>query len=313
MIVAAGDGPPYYVVAGDLWAELERPAGDWRSRDVLPGESGDVARFSVGGADRLDFVRRGQDFWLEAPITDLADEGTVSRFLSGLTGLEVEEFVDGSPDLERFGLAPAPAGVIEVERVDGSSWRLELGAGSDTGEGGQIYARTEGAVIRIADLLGEDMVRAADEWRSLDWTTLKVFEVDVVEVVDEAGDLSFERINGEWVRDGEPVEFNVVSDLLYAMTGTKAEALDAESSVTSEPVPTVVLNPGAGEERLEVFEPQADRFPARNAGRETVLLLGGDRVRDIRSRIADARAAEALDSSESAPSEASAPEEVSDG
>ncbi len=200
-----------------------------------------------------------------------------------------------------------------MERVDGSSWRLELGAASDTGEGEQIYARTEGAVIRVADRLGEDMVRAADEWRSLDWATLKVFEVDGVEVVDEAGDLSFERINGEWVRDGEPVEFNVVSDLLYAMTGTKAEALDAESSVTSEPVLTVVLNPGAGEERLEVFEPQADRFPARNAGRETVLLLGGDRVRDIRSRIADARAAEALDSSEARRAEASAPEEVSDG
>ena len=133
-----------------------------------------------------------------------------------------------------------------------------------------------------------------------------------MEVVDAAGDLSFERIGGEWVRDGEPVDFNVVSDLLYAITGTKAEALDAESAAASEPVLTVVLNPGEGEERLEVFEPRADRFPARNAGRETVLWLGGDRVRDVRSKIADARAAEALESSEAAPSGVSEPEEVSD-
>jgi hypothetical protein len=301
MIVEAGDGPPFHVVAGDLWAELERPAGEWRSRDVFPGESDEIARFSLGAAEgRLVLARRGEDFWLEAPIVDRADEGTVSRFLTALTGLEIEEFVDDVPALEEYGLAPSPAAELEVVLADGSPWKLELGATSGGEAEDRVYARAEDAVVLIADRLGEDLARPADEWRSLDWTTLKVFEIDGVQIADAEGPVSLERESGQWERDGEQIDFNVVSDLLYAITGSKAEALDVAEATVGEPVLSVTLNPGEGEEVLEIFEARADRFPARTSGRETILWLGGDRVRDIRSRLAEARAAAAAEASEGA-------------
>lgn len=296
MIVTAGDGPPYYVVETALWTELERPAGEWRSKDVFPGASDDIARFALGdGRDRVVVARRGEDFWLEVPIVDRADEGTVARFLTALTGLEVVEFVDGAPALEQYGLAPSPAAELEVVLADGSSWKLELGASSGVESNDRVYARAEGSVILIADLLAEHLTRPADEWRSLEWATLKVFEIDAVDIEDAEGALSLERVNGQWERDGEQVDFNIVSDLLYAVTGTKAEALDADEASAGEPVLSVILNPGEAEELLEIFEPHGDRFPARTGSREANLWLGGDRVRDIRSRLAEARSAETLE------------------
>jgi len=294
MVVATGDGAPYYVVANGLWSELARPAGEWRSRDVFPGEPDDVARFALTGeGERVAVARRGDELWLEAPRVDRADEGTVSRFLSALTGLQVEEFVDDpDPAAESFGVEP-PSGIVEVVREDGTAWKLELGAPAGGEEGGR-WARAEGRVVRVADSLAEDLAREPDGWRSLAWATLAVYEIDAFEVRDADGSVSFVRVSGQWERDGEQVEFNAVSDLLYAITGTKAEALDAGAAVAGEPVLAVTLSPGDDEQLLEVFDSGGDRFPARTSGRETTLWLGGDRVRDIRSKLAAARAAESL-------------------
>ena len=296
IVVATGDGPPFHVVAGDLWSELERPGGEWRSRQVFPGEQDEIASVTLSGGDQtVSLARRDGEFWIEAPVEDRADEGTVSRFLAALTGLEVDEFVDGEPGVELAdqGLAPASA-TIEVTREDASTWTLELGGpASDDSE--RRYARAEGVTMMLADGLAEDLARAANEWRSLEWATLEVFEIDSAEMSDETGTLSFARVDGQWERDGEPVEFGVVSDLLYAIQGSKAEALDAGDALAGEPVLSVTLNPGEGSQRLEIFEPDGDRYPARASGREATLWLGGDRVRDIRGRLAEARSAEPLE------------------
>jgi hypothetical protein len=86
------------------------------------------------------------------------------------------------------------------------------------------------------------------------------------------------------------VDFNLVSDLLYAVTGSKAVALDA--TPTGEPILEITLDPGEGEQRLAVFAARDDRHPATAGDRDTALWLGGDQVRDLTARLQAVRDAD---------------------
>ncbi|MCZ6506912.1 MAG: DUF4340 domain-containing protein [Acidobacteria bacterium] len=297
MIVATAETGPFHVVAKSLWNELDRDVGDWRSRDVFPGERDQIARLILQrGDERLILARRGDDFFVESPLVDRADEGTVSRFLDALVGLEVGDFVDGveEPLAATYGLAPAAAS-LEVITADGMAWHLDLGlaAGGPEGDEEGIYARAGGQIYILADSLGEDLARPLEEWRSLAWSTLQVYEIDRLEISDAAGTVVLEREGADWRRDGGRVEYSPVSDLLYAIVGTKAEALDAGEQ-GGDPLLTATLNTGEQEQILRLFAPTADRHPATVSGRSTVLWLGGDRVRAIVAKLAAVRAAEVL-------------------
>lgn len=293
MIVASAVGGPFYVVGRGVWDHLERPAGEWRSRDVFPGGREAIERIVLDGAGgRVELVRRGEELWVAAPIDDRADPGTVDRFLDDLTGLQVERFVDAvEPGEDPFGAAVSAVEVTTAEEV----WHLELGSAAGGGDDEAAvadgrFARAEGRSFTVAAAaLSEALARPAEEWRSLEWARRQVFEIEGVQVRDGIGELTLARDGGEWKLGEGVADFNLVSDLLYAITGTKAEALDAVAA--GEPRLSITLDPGAEEQRLEVFAAVGDRYPATTGDRQTALWLGGDRVRDIEARLAALRAA----------------------
>ncbi len=299
-IASAGEEGPIWIVANEFWAELERPLDDWRSRDVWTGTADRVERVVFEpGAESVVLGRRDGDFWLEAPIEDRADPGTVSRFLGSLASLEVSEFVDRpAGELDALGLAE-PRATVELIDDTGALWRLEIGdrvpqdkapSPIEDDDASRVYARAEDQIYVLSDPLSEAVERSVEEWRSYEWATRQVFEIERLIATDESGEIDLVRDSGDWLRDGEAIEFAVVSDLLYAITSSKAEALDAPAPA-GEPLLAFTINPGEEEERLEIFAPTADRHPARTGGREALLWLGGDRVRDLRSKLEAVRTA----------------------
>jgi len=312
MIVAPSTEGPYHVVAKGLWDLLLAPVDDWRDRTVYPGSQGDIEQITLereGG--RLSFLRRDGAFWIVDPIEDLADEGTVSRLLTALTSLEVAEFLEGPPEGADAETLPPAGGALEVVSGEAPPWRLELGrTPGDAGEEATtVTARAEGHLFSLGVSLEGALTRPLAQWRSLEWVGRQVFEIQALDLMDEAGSISLVRESGNWLRDGEAVEFNVVNDLLYALTGTKAEALDAVEAIAGEAILTATINPGPEEQILEVFPGAGDRYPARSSRRATALWLGGDGVRNLASSVADLRAAERLvpEPAESDGSEAETP------
>ncbi len=299
-IVGTSEAPPYFVVTASFEADLERAPGDWRSHDLFPGDRAAIERLTIGrGAERLLLARRGEEFWVETPYVDRADRGTVNRLLGALTGLRAERFLDEPPAGLDLGLAP-PAAVVEaVLEGEAEPFRVELGtAVADQPE--RLYARVAGLTVEVGKALAEAVVGGAADWRSLAWASLEVFEVDRVEVTQAgAAPLRLERIEGDWQRDGQKIDFSAASDLLYALTGVKADTV-GESMALAEPQLRVVLEGAERSETLELFAPRDTGRPARVTGREVVLWLDADGVAEVERRLSDLRAAPVAETSDTA-------------
>ncbi len=315
-VVAASEAGPFWVVEDTLDESMMRAVDDWRSRDLWPGSAAEVERLTLTTADsELELARREGDFWLEAPIEDRADPGTVRRLLDRLAGAQVERFVAASES--QVAALESPEAVVTIEQKSGEIWTLEIGpsvseppvgdpeasnpetsdaevmpADGDAGVAPSSVrlARAENSVLTVDDPLAEAWTLAVDEWRSLELATLEVFEIDRVTAIDEAGTVILDRVDGQWSRDGEAIAATTVSDLLYALTGAKAVAVDAPDS-SVDPLLTLTLGGSAGDERLEILPAIDDRHPARTSGRTALVWVEGAVYRDLRSKLLEVRAA----------------------
>ena len=290
MILGVAGRDEAYVVADALWRDLEKPAGDWRSRDLGPDSRDAIQRVSLDAGDgAVALGRRGDSFWVESPYVDRADKELVSTLLGEVTSLRAESFVDdpaAEPTLE--------AGALEVV-LEGRERALRVELGGAVGDDGELrLARVDGQLVEIRGQLDAALDRPAEEWRSRAWASLEVYRIDRLEARDGEGETVFERDGGEWLRDGAQVEYEPVSDLLYAITGIEADAVDAAPGTLGDPVLTLVLSGDEEESRetLTLYPPAAGgASPARVEGREVTLLLGEGAVADLDLKLAEARAA----------------------
>ena len=289
MIVGVAGRDEAYVVADSLWADLEKPAGDWRGKELGPSSREAIQRIGLGdGAVALG--RRGESFWVESPYVDRADRDLVNDLLGEITGLRAESFVDQPPE-------PPPAldaGALEVV-LEGQEEALRVELGQAVGEADDLrLARVRGQLVEIRTELAEALSRPAEAWRSLGWASLEVYQIDRLTARDADGETIFERDGGEWLRDGARVEYEPVSDLLYAVTGLEAESAEAAASPAAEPVLTLELagDEGARQETLRLYPASpTGASPATVAGREVTLLLAEGAVADLELKLAEARSA----------------------
>jgi len=265
--LAAGDGSAgTYVTTAGFVDQLGRDPGDWRVQGAVerltlhtPGETAPVV-----------LERRGERFWLEQPVADLADADQVDDLLAGLTSLRVTKFVDdvspdgtdGADETEGTDLGLSSprlsieALVGEAAPEEGGAeqepFRLELGAPvgepapaaeADATDGkapkATLYARASGQTFTTTtDLLALGTVPAG-QWRSPAWTGLRSFDIDGVDVEAPDGSFTLKRDGIDWQRDGETLPYGVVNGLLSAVTEAKGEVVvggPAEGDLSPEPV-----------------------------------------------------------------------------
>jgi hypothetical protein len=293
MIVGVAGREEAYVVGDSLWDELEKPAGDWRSRDLGPGSREAIQRISLGvGAGVVSLGRRGESFWVESPYVDKADKDLVSALLGEIVGLRVERFVDDPTAVE-----PLPA-MLPLEVVlEGREEALRVQLGGPVGEQEDLrLARVDGQLVEIRTDLATALGRVPEQWRSRAWTALEVYQIDRLVARDATGETLFERDGGDWLRGGAPVAYEPVSELLYALTGIEAESALGGAAPSADPVLTLELSGDAAarQETLSLYAAgEYGASPARVDGREVTLLLGEGAVADLELKLAEARSAEA--------------------
>ncbi len=293
LILAVAGRDEAYVVADDLWDDLVKPAGDWRSRELGPRSRDEIQRLAlVSGDRRVALGRRGESFWVEAPYVDRADRDLVSALLGEITGLRVESFVDdpGEPRPE------GPEGVVEVV-LEGREEALRIELEPAAEEAGELRRlRVDGQLVDSRTDLATALGRQPEQWRSRAWSSFEVYQIDRLEVRDAAGETVFERDAGDWLRDGARVDYSPVSELLYALTGIEAEGVTESPAPAGEPRLTLELSDAGAERRetLTLYPPAAGggASPARVSGREVTLLVGEGAVADLEVKLAAARRAE---------------------
>lgn len=293
VLVSVGDGPPYFVTAGAVLEELDKEPGEWRDRDLFPAARSDIDRLHISTeAGTLLLARRGDDYWVEEPYTDRADESAVSKLLTAVTGLRAESFVDGPTDGSRLD---EPAVRLEIVLDDREEpVRIALGARIE-GDTPRRWARVDGQVVEIQDQLWGATAGDPERWRSPGLTSLDAFAIDRLEVTETGGEpVVLQRREGEWTRDGEAVPFSTASDLLYAVTGAKAGEVEA-GEMLGEAELTVTLETGERAETLHLFPARDGRRPATVEGRSVILWLDPETAGDIDAKWTAVRDADTIE------------------
>lgn len=304
-IVAAGG---VYQVTGSFVDGLAKEPGDWRDKQLFTATRGDVDRVTLAASeDKLLLAKRGEDFWIESPVTDRADKRLTDELLGGITGLRVTEFLDQAPlDPDLLGLDP-PRQVVEVVLKDREEpFRLELGApvgggNEESAEGDpRAYGRTDGQLFEIETNLSEAFGRPPAAWRSRDWTAREVFKIESASIEDANGKLEVVRDGADWKRGEDRIDYSTASDLLYALTDAAAEEVVNRATAESRghrfaaPATSIRLAGKEDGEDLELY-PVIDGFAAATSeGRDAVLLLSAETVTGIHEKIDAVRTAEPL-------------------
>jgi hypothetical protein len=306
-IIAGVDGRKgAYVVADTILSEVVRSPGDWRDRQMLHGDREAIQRITLTGGPGgpVVLVQRPQGLWMERPFADRADHDLSEGLLSDLTGLMAERFVDPPRPAAELGLAP-PREVVEVAFQGQPPVRIELGAPVTGGEAPEGQAAGELTYARIGDALFEARTRLAESvrrepaaWRAAQLSSFEVFQVENATVQDDKGALKLTRAGTDWKRGDAVISYLPVSDLIFAVTGAKASRLlspqeaQALHAGQGKPLLTFILHgKDQGDETLTLYPEITEGVPARASGRDTVLLLAADTLKQIQQKLQDVRTA----------------------
>ena len=303
-----------YVVSDAILSDLQKEPGEWRDKLMFRGDREAVQRLTLtagGGAAAgpVVLVKRPAGFWIEKPIADRADRDLVDGLLSDLTGLTAERFLDGSRPLAELGLAP-PRETVEVG-FQGITppVRIELGApvtGKAAPEGqtsGELtYARIGNTIFEVRTRLAESARRAPADWRALQLSAFAVHDVESAAVRDDDQPaMQLTRSGTDWKRGNTLISYLPVSDLLFAVTGGRATRLltpqeaQAMQAALAKPLLTFTLHTkDAGDETLTLYPAVKEGVPARASGRDSVLLLPAETLREIQEKLAAVRTAKAV-------------------
>ena len=295
-----------YVVSDAVLSEVDKAPGEWRDHQVFRGNREAVQRITLtgGSAGPVVLARRRGGFWMERPVADRADRDLVDGLLSDLTGLTADRFLDGPQNLAALGLNP-PKGAVDVVFSDGTPpARVELGTavtGAAAPEGqpsGELaYGKVGDTVFQVRTRLGESVRRAPIDWRALQLSLFEVHDVDSATVRDGGGVLSLTRAGTDWKRGDTLISYLPVSDLLFAVTGARAQRVltPAEVAGLAKPLLTFELHgKELGDETLSLCAPIKDGVPARVSGRDVVLLLPADTLPQIQTKLKGVREAKAV-------------------
>jgi hypothetical protein len=296
-----------YVVSDAILTDLQKEPGDWRDKLMFRGDRDAIDRLTLtsGTAGPVVLAKRPDGFWIEKPIADRADRDLVDGLLSDLTGLTAEHFLAGSRPLAELGLAPPRETVAVAFQGATPPVRVELGApvtgeaapqGQTSGE--LTYARIGPTTFEVRTRLAESARRAPADWRALQLSAFAVHEIESATARDDQPPVQLTRSGTDWKRGSTLISYLPVSDLLFAVTGAKASRLLTPQETQSmqadlaKPLLTFTLRTqDAGDETLTLYPAVKDGVPARASGRDVVMLLPAETLREIQEKLAGVRKA----------------------
>lgn len=319
MLVAIAGEPEVYQVDRSVWDDVVQEPGDWRAKELFSGLRADIDRLSLeSGGQKTLLARRGNDFWIESPITDSADKEMVDALLGELTALEAESFVDEMPEPVDLGFDDGRVFEVVLNGEE-KPFRVEVGAALPNADEEAAaedaahlhYARVNGQVVEVRTSFDAELRRGADEWRSRRWTPMQVYQLDRAVFSDRGfsaspGDVELQRDGGDWWRGDDKIGYNAATDILYSLTDARADEVlersTAASMLAGEPDLKITLLDGDEDEESNATSPEMSLYvqdDGRGAAmiddREAVLVLSSETVDKIRDHFEALVAAEAME------------------
>ena len=201
--------------------------------------------------DQVELRKHGNQWMMEAPVKDRADQNAVAEILARCESLQKEPVAEGRADkklMKTFGVSKS---AIRLKLL-GEEMPPELLIGKETAVEGKVYARLEGSnnVSVVSSELRNLIVRKPDEFRDHRLADFDSTGVTQAAVKTAVGEIELTRQSGRWglskpltarADDGKVAAF------LESVLGTQITAFQPDHSANlnsyglSEPRGTVTF------------------------------------------------------------------------
>lgn len=259
--------PQVFLTSQVLVTTAGKDLMEWRDKRVLAIDRDAIRAIEItNSSDMIRILRQNEEWHLEAPIQERADQNAVGSLLSTVEFGEAQEFVSDEPaELKSYGLdSPTAAIRIRYEGEDG--WRtLELGQQ----QGEYTLARNpERASVftvnqEIADKLNQDVLAYRDK-DVVDVQQDQIARIAIRKKDDEETLLRYEDY--KWIieapeaqRDQEALAYK----FWYPIDEIRFSSIQDEESEFPEPDVEVIVTLKDGGQRSFAFAHRGDLYLAR--------------------------------------------------
>jgi len=268
------------LTSGAFAAELDKGLDDWRSRELVEARLADLAAIEINTrGDTIDAYQVGGEWRLRSPIEDLADSELLRTFVTDITSVRIEQFLDSDPDLDGLGLDPPRHHIVMVPADGGAGTILDFGSKREVDGATQVVCRRNGVDYFWVNNRAETVLgKAPVLWREPRVRPFETWDITSIEIVRDADSTHLNRSTGMWTfEDGQVAEASAVQELLSALAGLEAVDFDLMNLGTAE-IGRVTLGRGETDETATTFwfqRPLAEggNVLVRASGRETLMSV----------------------------------------
>ena len=230
-----GEIPPVVSLKKELIQAIDVKPEALREKKLFPFQSWKVEKADLDlNGQHITLEKKGAGkWWISDPLEARASSGKISPFLSSLSRLEGEEFIDMPGDegaLASYGLdAPmARITLFEEDETAGEGEQGEKGlsrlgtllVARAPGDSGPCYAMLEGSdtLARVGeDFLEKDLPKDLESLREKKLLDFQRYQVSSIECDGPEGEVILSKRKGKWnleEPDSRALEERVVNDLL---------------------------------------------------------------------------------------------------
>ncbi|MEE8348622.1 MAG: DUF4340 domain-containing protein [Acidobacteriota bacterium] len=280
MYVHLEGGSTVFLTSRNLSASLDKELFEWRDKKILAFDRPQVQAIELNNDEGTIRLKRYDEEWfMESPLQERADQGKVTGLLSTVEFAEVQEFVDDDPEeLESYGLVSARA-TLRIQSGNSQVWKaLELG--QERGEYSLVRNSEWPFVFTVNPEVSDRLNQRV--WDFRDKSVVDVDQAEVTQVLfrrdnDEVISLKYHEYT--WIleqpeshkdREAQAYQF------WYPITDIAFQSIDDSQSVDaslSQPDVQMVVVFKDGTERNFDFVQAGDRYLARkvDSGRQGTI------------------------------------------
>jgi hypothetical protein len=211
-------------VPSSVLATVKKSVNEFKSREIFNGSASDVTTMDIErGRGHLVLAKKSGTWWLQQPVTDLADSGTATRLAEELVALRAIDFV-GTADKESLptqGLAPP---LFRVSLLDAKGARSSVDLGATRSDGNSVYARRESQVLTVGNSIVEELSKEASAFREARLVTPERSAIQGIEAEFGADKFVFARAGSDWTAGGKPVTTSAAEELLTTLLDLKSKS-----------------------------------------------------------------------------------------
>lgn len=250
---------------------FNRNLRDLRDRRVLPFEPAGVTEIALAWPEvDIELAKRGEEWWMLAPVEERADQITIRDLLRDLSYLRAEEFID-----EEDAATAAAMQDLSMEfrlNVAGSSLVATVGGRATAGNGidaARLVRGRSGGLFGIDEERFDEFERTLSAYRD---RTLSEFDVAsarravlVFEANPDAAGHEAHRVVARlgdlgWKADGIEIDTDRFSDMIQALAQLRAQSVVAEDMGPSE-LSGLGLSPPQASVRIEALADGGEAEP----------------------------------------------------